>query len=163
MFYLCFAEPFIQKICGELHPNAQKAFLIRNWSGHSNSTLEGNKWGLGSRLPGKKTTWQHSQPLDFILETVRPFISNTDTILHTSRLRSDPVCVFKLCNSQQTIDLHTVQGWFLSTAASLARLPEDMYNGHFLFNAGCWFHSVWSPLVLKVWVDMRRNVSSNRW
>lgn len=126
----------------------------------------------GSRLPGKKTTWQHSLPHDFILaitaekQTVQPFISNTDTILHTSRLRRDPVWVLELCNSRQTIDLHTAQGWFLSTAASLTRLPEDVYNGHyecFLFNAGCWFHSVWSPLALQVWVDVRWNVFSNRW
>lgn len=44
-------------------------------------------------------------------------------------------------------------------AASLTRIPGDTYNEHFnecyFYSAGCWLHSVWSPLALKVQVDVR--------
>lgn len=120
---------------------------------------------IGFKAAWEKTTWQHSLPVDFILaigaekQTVQPFISSTETGQCTGRLISDPVCSLQLRNSQQTTDLHTAQGWLLSMAASLTRIPGDTYNGHFnecyFYSAGCWLHSVWSPLALKVQVDVR--------
>lgn len=75
---------------------------IRSFKFHSG----GEERGLGSRLPGKKTTWQHSSPGDFLLtiragkkkkpkQTVRPFISGADTGPCTGRLihNSQQICV----------------------------------------------------------------------
>lgn len=108
----------------------------------------------------------HSLPVDFILpikaekQTVQPFISGTDTDQCTGRLISDPVWCLELRNSQRTADLHTAQGWLLSKAASLTRIPGDTSNRHFneqadFYKGGCWLHSVWSPLPLRILIDER--------
>lgn len=56
------------KICGKLHRGERKAPLIRHRSGHSNSAPEGGieDWVQGC-LGKKKTTRQHSLPVDFPL------------------------------------------------------------------------------------------------
>lgn len=155
-------------VCGETPLRREKgcgSFLIRNWSGHSNSTPEGSKedWvedGL------EKTAQRHSLPVDLVLaigaekQTVQPFISCTDTHRCTGGLRSDPLGCLGLGKSQRSTDLHRAQGWLLSKAASLTGTPGDTSNGHineqaYFYKTGCWLHSVWSSLALRVQVDGR--------
>lgn len=98
-------------------------------------------WREAKRI-GFKTGWERLRGdaacllISFSLseqkkQTVQPVISSTDTGQCTGQLISDPAAIRSSVSLQQTANLHTVQGWLLSKAASLTRIPGDTYNGHF--------------------------------